>query len=178
MMVNLIKSAPWSVGEMRSLLFRQIVYACIAIMMVLGAVVFVRLILARYTPHNQPQHAVSSEVLSKCHSDLERLERFNLLQSESDRSRGRPGQALHIVEGAIPSDLWLTELVVSEARIDVVGMSRSESAVSTFVEAVATSGAVRDLRLESSRVISDGGPDMREFHISGNLAERESGVHE
>jgi hypothetical protein len=82
------------------------------------------------------------------------------------------------LDGAIPSDLWLAELVVSEARIDVVGMSRSESGVSTFVEAVATSGAVLELRLDSSRVVSDGGADMREFHISGNLGERELRVHE
>jgi hypothetical protein len=178
MMVNLIQSPPWTVGEVRSLLVRQFVYAFIAVMMVLGGVVAVRLSLGRYAPHSPPQHAVSSEVLSRCRSELETLERLTRLQIESDRSRVRPGQALNILDDAIPSDLWLTELVVSEARIDVVGMSRSESAVSNFAEAVASSGAVGDLRLESSRVISDGGRDMREFHISGNLAERESGVHE
>jgi len=178
MIVNLIQSQPWTVGEVRSLLVRQFVYAFIAIMMVLGGVVAVRLSLGWYAPHNPPQHAVSSEVLSRCRSELETLERFNRLQIESDRSRVRPGQALNILDGAIPSDLWLAELVVSEARIDVVGMSRSESGVSTFVEAVATSGAVLELRLDSSRVVSDGGADMREFHISGNLGERELRVHE
>lgn len=178
MMVNLILSAPWSVGEMRSLLFRQVVYAFIAIMAVLGGVVVVRVLLERYTPHDLSQHAVSSEVLSKCRSELEMLERLHVLQSESDRSRARPREALRIAERAIPSDVWLTKLVVSEARIDVAGMSRSEFSVSTFVEAVATTGAVRELRLESSHQPSDGKSDVREFHISGTLVERESRVHE
>lgn len=173
MMVTIIQEASWSLGEIRALVVRQVVYACIALMMVTGGVVVVRLYFEAFTPPDLSQQGVSSEVLSKCRGELERFERFHLSQSESDRSRDRPGQALHIVERAIPSDVWLTELVVSDERIDVVGLSRSESSVSTFVGAIASSGAVLHANLASSRMASGGQGDVREFNLSGEFAERE-----
>ena len=69
--------------------------------------------------------------------------------------------------------MWLTELVVSDERIDVVGLSRSESSVSTFVGAIASSGAVLHANLASSRMASGGQGDVREFNLSGEFAERE-----
>lgn len=178
MMVNIIENAPWTPGEIRSLMVRQAVYVCLALMMVLGGVVGIRLYLQEVTPRDLSEQGVSPEVLSKCRLELERLKRFHLSQSESDGSRARPGQALHIVERAIPSDVWLTELGVSDARVDVVGLSRSESSVSTFVGAIASSDAVLHVHLGSSRMASGDQGDVREFHISGEFAEREFGTND
>jgi Tfp pilus assembly protein PilN len=74
--------------------------------------------------------------------------------------------------------VWLTELVVSDERLDVVGLSRSESSVSTFVGAVASSGPVLHANLGSSRMASGDQGDVREFHISGEFAEREFGTND
>jgi Tfp pilus assembly protein PilN len=147
-------------------------------MMVIGGVVGIRLYFQEYTPQEISQQGVSSEVLSECRSELERLDRYTRSKWESARSRELPGQALHVVEHAIPSDVWLTELVVSDKRIDVVGLSRSESSVSTFVGAIVSSGAVHHANLQSSRMASGGQSDVREFHISGELAERELVTHD
>ena len=178
MMVNIIQEASWTLSEIRALVVRQVVYTCIALLMVAGGVVVVRLYFQAFTPPDLSQQGVSSEVLSKCRVELERLEQFHLSQSESEWSRDRPGQALHIVEQAIPSDVWLTELVVSDERIDIVGLSRSESSVSTFVGAMASSGALLHANLASSRLASGSQGDVREFHLSGEFAEREFGAND
>jgi len=178
MMVNIIEKTPWARGELRSLVVRQVVYVCIALILVIGGAVVVRLSFQDLTPRDLSRQGVSSEVLSKCRSELERLEQYNRSQSESDWSRARPGQALHIVERAIPSDVWLTELVVSDERVDIVGLSRSESSVSTFVGAIASSGAVLHTNLESSRMAIGGQGNVREFHLSGEFSEGELKPHD
>lgn len=178
MMVNIIQNASWSLGEIRSLVVRQVVYGCIALMMVAGGLVAVRLYFQKFTPQQLSQQDVSSEALSKCLSELERLERYNRSYLESDRSRDRLGQALDILEWAIPTDVWITELVVADEQLDVVGLSRSESSISTFVGTIAASGAVLHAKLASSRMASGGQGDVREFHLSGELVQRRDGANE
>lgn len=178
MMVNIIQNGACSLAQMRSLVVRQVVYACIALIIVTGGLVAVRVYFQMFAPQGPPQHDVSSEALSKCRSEFEGLVRYNRSHVEGDRSRNRIRQALQILESAIPTEVWLTDLVVSDEGIDVVGMSRSESSVSTFVSAIASSGAVLHAKLASSRIAEGGQGDVREFHISGEFSERRVGSNE
>ena len=170
MKVNIIQTVPWTFGQIRSLLFRQFVYAFVVVTVAIGGLVGVRSYFEKITPVDLHEESVPLEMLSKCRSELERLERFYLLQSESEWSRALPGQLLHILDKTIPSDVWLTELIASDARIDVVGLSRSEASVSKFAGAVASSGTMLHTHLESSRMASDGHGDAREFHLSGEVS--------
>lgn len=173
MMINLMQSAPWTLGEIRALLFRQVVYALIGVILATGGVVVVRLCFHRLAYQDVSDDGASSEVLSRCRSELQEIERFHLWLSESARSRNQPIQVLRIVERSMPTDVWLTEFGVSDDRITVVGLSRSESSISYIIEKVAVSGAVLQPRLDSSRMISGSESDVREFRISGYIKARE-----
>jgi hypothetical protein len=177
-MINLLDTPPWTPGQIRSLVVRQLLCAFVTIVVATGGVVWARDYFKSLTPENVPADGLSAEVVSRCRSELAALEGFHLWRNESDRSRNQPRQALDIVESALPSEAWVTELIVSEARIDITGLSRSESAVSNFVEAVAVSGTVHELRLDSSHMALYGLNDVREFHMSGDMSMQEQGRHD
>jgi Tfp pilus assembly protein PilN len=170
---NIVESPPWSSGEVRALLLRHgvcfgaVLMLCAAVLVVGGA------------PHLQDplrrsiESSSVTESLTRCRSELERFEHLRQWFAESELSRRYPSRVLYALERTLPAEVWLQELVVVESRITVMGIARSDSYLSTFIDAMRSVDGIEHLRLESSQAAEGASADVREFRVVGELGNRE-----
>jgi len=170
---NIVESLPWSSGEVRALLIRHVV--CFGVVLILSAAVLVvaGLLSAQDPPRGSNEGSSTAESLTRCRSELERFEPLRQWFAESERSRRYPSRVLYALERTLPPELWLQELVVAESRIMVMGLARSDSSLSTFVDAMRSVDGIQYLRLESSQAAEGVSADVREFRVVGEFDDRE-----
>lgn len=170
MRINLAVTPAWTAGEIRSLFARNVVYAgsLIAVSFIGMAVAKVALQPKGVMP--SLERSTSPEILSRCRSELEALERQRQWLLASKRSRARSVEMLRTFERVTPPDAWLTELTVRDDGMSVVGLSRSDSSVSKLLEDLSSIPGISRARLESSRLVPHPPGDAREFRISGDHA--------
>jgi Tfp pilus assembly protein PilN len=114
--------------------------------------------------------SVGDDDLARCQGELERLSQFHRRLVESKNSQRRPIQILRIFERAMPADVWLRELIVSENSIGIVGASRSEASVGALFGSLRVVDAFTNPHLESSQVATESFGEVREFRMSGMFA--------
>lgn len=171
--VNLTPHTQWTRCEVRALFVRHVVYSCAVVLVSWMILLFSRVYVGcRGDPAVSNKTGVG-EYLSRCRSELNELDRAHRWLSGSLDSRRQPFQVLSSFEKAMPPDVWLRELVVSDDGIQTVGFAYSESSVDSLLHELSASGDISHLRLESSHLESGPASIVREFRISGSPAGHE-----
>ena len=117
-------------------------------------------------------HSQAIDQISRCRSELDDLQQMSRWLSESRNSRTHLSQALQSFENAMPADVWLREFSVSEGKIEIVGLARTESSISTVLKGLSESGDITLPRLESSHIAWAPSSDVREFRLTAGLRDQ------
>ncbi|MEY4668888.1 MAG: hypothetical protein RL518_1587 [Pseudomonadota bacterium] len=168
MRINLASTHCCTIGEIRSLVVRNLVYGVMLIVASYIVMVVVKAALEDEEFLDSLAISVSSERLSQCRSELENLQRQRQWISLSQRIGLQSVKIVRALERLMPADVWLTELTVGHGTALLAGFSRSDSSVSAFLQALKEGEELGRPRLESSRLAPHMAPDAREFRISSD----------
>lgn len=167
--VNLVRTPPWTSGEVRSLITRHLVYTCVVVSMSLAGAFVGGSWAQCLSVQEGADQSKAIEQVSRCRTELDDLQRMSRWLSESKSSRNHLSQALQAFQNSMPTDVWLGELAVSEGQIEIVGLARSESSISALLKGLSGSSDITHPRLESSQVAPASSSDVREFRMSAVL---------
>lgn len=167
--INLVSVPPWGPGEIRALMLRHLLGACLAVFVTCIGLFTARLLIRCSEISDGAHDSNVVNDLTRCQAERDELTRAHQWLLESKASRGLPTQTLQIFEQAMPADVWLRELVISGNSIEVVGLSRSEASVGELVGLLRSIEGFPDAHLESSQITADSSREVREFRVSGIL---------
>lgn len=117
------------------------------------------------TNYNAKQSASVAEI-KKFKEDQALIEARIAALSKISKDRHREIRVLDLLQQVIPEKAWLTQIKISQEKVNVQGLALSDFEVSTFLEALTKSVFLMDVNLVSSSETTVDGVTLKKFEIS------------